>query len=244
MKKSEDLKRFIRSLRTGAVETRGVSGILAGLWWSICCGFEFTESSLEKKLTKYARRIEQRMLDAGEQFKPYNKGNIRREITDPRMTFEVLVKLLGVIDILKCDLIFEFTYKGEVYKVKLEIIPSELEGKRQSGFLLGKVWIEILTICIMEDGDNAPILDAFERKLTSYVEECELNSTGYQKNLAKAHLRRELIGKKGGLDKLYMSFKTLINGCQVLGLTKLNLIAEMQTSHLKMVRNWTANLKG
>ena len=84
----------------------GTGGFLAKLWSNILRELGITYNAMELKSATFMRQAKANMPDADKQGY-FNRGNLRREIIKPTMTFKVFIKVLRVISVKRVKLAIE-----------------------------------------------------------------------------------------------------------------------------------------
>ena len=111
MKDTPDLNDLLNDRNKGIEETRGLGGILAKLWRKVLYDTSMENSRLEYHLSRYVERARHNMVDpsvAGY----YNKGNLRRELAKPALTWKVFIKALRVIDVVHIEIGIKLKHRG------------------------------------------------------------------------------------------------------------------------------------
>ena len=108
--------------------TRGVGGILARLWRIILFETNVNVSNFENLCGNFVLRARRGLIDANVK-NYFNKGNLRRELAKPSMTFKVFVKALKVLEVVSFTITIELQHRrGKIttHSTKVDTATFEL----------------------------------------------------------------------------------------------------------------------
>ena len=220
----------------GRCRFTGTGGFLAKLWSNILNDLGITYNAIELKSATFMRQAK---ADMPESDKPgyFNRGNLRREIIKPTMTFKVFIKVLRVINIKKLRLALELFYHDNTKSLHITnlepaaipIIDKEdfqntedytkfINGSTAATGAGGKLsgfWASIL-----QDRNIGP--DQFDEYCLKFVNRArrDLENSKIASYFNKGNLRRELTSPT-------MTFKVFIKGLRVIEVKSFKLSAEL-----------------
>ena len=214
----------------------GTGGFLAKLWSNILRELGITYNAMELKSATFMRQAKANMPDADKQGY-FNRGNLRREIIKPTMTFKVFIKVLRVISVKRVKLAIELTnhdntkslHETVLEPATIPIIDEEdfatnqdylefIHGEKTlagAGGKLSSFWASIL-----QDRNIGP--DLFDHYCLKFVNKAkrDLENSQVRSYFNRGNLRREL-------TKPTMTFKVFIKGLRVIEIKSFKLIVDL-----------------
>lgn len=104
-----EIERILTSPDRGITETRGIGGILARLWRQILADINIGPSRFEMLLTDFINSAKRRVPD-NRVSKLFTRGNLRRELERPTMTFKVFMKGIKMLKVSKIRIAVELEF--------------------------------------------------------------------------------------------------------------------------------------
>jgi hypothetical protein len=111
MSEHNELTALLQDRSKGVHATKGIGGLMARLWRQILLDTSMELGKLEHLLQRHIERGRRAGTDPSI-VNYYNKGNLRRELAKPTMTWRVFIKALRVIDIVHVRFAVELTHRG------------------------------------------------------------------------------------------------------------------------------------
>ena len=220
----------------GRCRFTGTGGFLAKLWSNIVGDLGITYNAMELKSATFMRNAKPGNIEANKQGY-FNRGNLRREIIKPTMTFKVFVKVLRVINVKNVRLAIELTFHDNTKSLhQIDIEPSTIsiideedfqtdqdytdfiKGSnvgQSAGAKLSRFWASILM-----DREVSPVqFDDYCLKFVNKAKK-DLEYSVQSSYFSKSNLRREL-------TKQTMTFKVFIKGLRVIGVKSFKLVTDL-----------------
>lgn len=104
-----EMERILAASDKGISETRGIGGILARLWRTILFDRGVKSSLFEMLLTDFINSARKKIPD-NRVSKLFTRGNLRRELERPTMTFKVLMKGIKLLKVVKLTVAVELEF--------------------------------------------------------------------------------------------------------------------------------------
>lgn len=119
----KEVKELFSQLDKGVGSTKGVGGVLARLWRTIVRDLNIPLGQFEIHLTQFVNNA-RRGIDSSKVANYFNRGNLRRELVKPSMTFKVFIKALKVLNVERFDLsikIYKKNGTSSVHQTSVDI---------------------------------------------------------------------------------------------------------------------------
>lgn len=146
-KTRQDIERRFAPPAKGIQETRGVGGILANVWRNIARDLNITPAKYDVLVTEFIVDARRKAANQ-ENAKTLSKGNLKRELERPSMTFKVFMRALTMLKVLRVRITFELEHangrktvhsqlvnlaaKSEAREALYEPGRHEIEAERQA----------------------------------------------------------------------------------------------------------------
>lgn len=207
---------------------RGVGGSLAQLFRTIQYDLGISGPRMEVLISEFIIN-EKRNLPDNRVARFLVRGNIRRELERPSMTFKVFVKMLKIIGVKRMDFGVELdfgadkpTQKHSVH-VDLKYHSSksldEDDDKQTVNAVMSSLWNHIKD----NQGYNA---EQFDQLLTDFIstERKKIKDKRIAKLFTKGNVKREL-------EKPAMTFKVFMKGLRVISVRRVKVFVDIERSH-------------
>lgn len=109
--KQNDLQRILQDGKAGIYRVSGTGGILAELLRRIWLNNKFTLQSLENLLEDFVR-LARKETESHSLKKSLNKGNLRRLLGSPKLTWRSFVTALRVLRVVKFEISITLYFRG------------------------------------------------------------------------------------------------------------------------------------
>lgn len=109
--KQHDLQRILQDGKAGVYRVSGTGGILAELLRRIWLDNRFTLQSLENLLEDFVR-LARKETESHSLKKSLNKGNLRRLLSGPKLTWRSFVTAMRVIRVVKFEITITPHFRG------------------------------------------------------------------------------------------------------------------------------------
>ena len=127
---NQDVVELFQSPDRKLNETKGTGGILAKLWRSILFEQGIPLRQFEYLCTQFVIHARRGITDT-KVANYFNRGNLRRELMKPAMSFKVFMKALRVLQVVKFDLsvkLYFRTGKTSIHNVTVDLsTPHEFD---------------------------------------------------------------------------------------------------------------------
>lgn len=104
-----EIERILTSQDGGIADTRGIGGILARLWRQILRDINVRPSRFEMLLSDFINDAKRKVPD-NRVSKLFTRGNLRRELERPTMTFKVFMKGIKMLNVAKIRIAVELEF--------------------------------------------------------------------------------------------------------------------------------------
>lgn len=210
---------------------RGVGGMLARLYINVQHEYMISPARMELLISEYIIR-EKVLAQNNDQIRKFLiRGNIRRELARPSMTFKVFIKMLKIIQVTDLDFCVELD-DTQSHKISLDLRDVTIKNIQSKddcntpSKALASLWRRICDYngyTLDKDGECA----ALDEKLSKFVElERATVAQEAAKLFSKGSVKREL-------QKPTMTFKVLVKGLRVLGFRKVKVLATTRKNNSK-----------
>ena len=214
----------------------GTGGFLAKLWSNILSELGITYNAMELKSAMFMRQAKANSPEADEKGY-FNRGNLRREIIKPTMTFKVFIKVLRVISVKKVKLAIDLTnHDNTKTKHEITLEPATIPIIDEEDFTTNQDYLEFVhggTVAtgaggklsgywasILQDRNIGP--EQFDNYCLKFVnkQRKDIENSKVASYFIKGNLRREL-------TKPTMTFKVFIKGLRVIEVKSFMLTANL-----------------
>lgn len=207
---------------------RGVGGSLAQLFRTIQYDLGISGPRMEVLISEFIIN-EKRNLPDNRVARFLVRGNIRRELERPSMTFKVFVKMLKIIGVKRMDFGVELDFgadkptQNHSVHVDLKYHSSksldEDDDKQTVNAVMSSLWNHIKD----NQGYNA---EQFDQLLTDFIstERKKIKDKRIAKLFTKGNVKREL-------EKPAMTFKVFMKGLRVISVRRVKVFVDIERSH-------------
>ena len=109
-------------------ETKGVGGILAKLWRVVLFDLKVSDTRFEHLCMNYVANARKNLQDS-RVANFFNRGNLRRELAKPTMTWKVLIKGLKVLEFGSMELSVKLTHRSgkvSIHSVIVDVANADI----------------------------------------------------------------------------------------------------------------------
>ena len=164
MNDRNDLHELLLSSTKKVEETVGLNGVLARLWRTILFDLSLNIGRMDHCLNKHIEKARKNTRDPGAS-EHYNKGNLRRALAKPEMTFKVLVTALRVIGVKRLRMGVELTHEHRdktLHQVIVDVSDDDLFSEKIQDVTAEEIFPEIsnVTVRLEHNGRAATIHEA------------------------------------------------------------------------------------
>lgn len=207
---------------------RGVGGSLAELFRTIQYDLGIGGPRMEVLISEFIIN-EKRNLPDNRVARFLVRGNIRRELERPSMTFKVFVKMLKIIGVKRMDFGVELDFGSDTPKqihslhVDMKYHSSksldEDDSTQSVNAVLSALWNHI-------KNSQGYTHDTFDKHLTDFIttERKKIKDKRVAKLFTKGNVKREL-------ENPAMTFKVFIKGLRVISVRKVKVFVDIERSH-------------
>lgn len=103
------IDKILNSPDKGIMETRGIGGIVARLWRQILKDMNIRPAIFHILLAEFVINTRKKMPD-DRVSKLFTRGNVRKELERPTMTFKVFMKGIKMLNVVKFTIAVELQY--------------------------------------------------------------------------------------------------------------------------------------
>jgi hypothetical protein len=125
---NDEMEEILRDKTKKKHATRGVGGILASMWREILFDLEINGARFDFLCNQFIAKARKGMGDSRVS-NYFNRGNLRRELAKPKMTFKALIKALKLLEVIELTISFDLKFRsGKVsYHKKTIDVASALD---------------------------------------------------------------------------------------------------------------------
>ena len=106
-----EIERILNSPDRGITETRGIGGIIARLWRTILSDLNIRPGKFEILLSEFIINAKSKVAD-DRVSKLFTRGNLRRELERPTMTFKVFMKGIKMLRVTRFKIAIELEFSS------------------------------------------------------------------------------------------------------------------------------------
>lgn len=110
-KRKYEMEKILTSPDKGISATRGIGGILARLWRQILDDLQVKPNKFELLLSDFINSAK-RGVPEHRISRHFTRGNLRRELEQPTMTFKVFIKGMKFLKVVRIRFVVELEHSG------------------------------------------------------------------------------------------------------------------------------------